>query len=181
MKERLKISALTLEEAKKVFPQKNPSDIVVKLPIDSALKPVDEEYVCSLCNYIVFDSSCCGSCLQHNCSLCIKNHLLRSELCPNMQCNQVYKSTAKIHPKDQTELAKIQIKCPSCKKIYGYSDALAHAVDCQRPKVPCIFKCGYEKKFRTADSLLLHITTECLLAPLQCEICDAVENRQTKD
>jgi hypothetical protein len=57
----------TLYELLAQFPAQNTQSDNYKLPFDSALSPVDEEYRCKLCDHIVFPVSCCSGCVQFFC------------------------------------------------------------------------------------------------------------------
>ena len=71
----LKITSKTYEMVRSMFPKMNPDDLNVKLKVKNALAPVDFEYVCGLCDHIVFDTRCCSQCLQHTCKRCISDWL----------------------------------------------------------------------------------------------------------
>ena len=119
-------------------------DTTQKFDIDTdrcANQPVDDYFVCGICQCIVQDPQQCGACDKLLCKDCIETWLSRKQTNSCVMCRQEFKAV-RLNRFVLESLGKIKIACQKCNDDVAYTGWAQHMKAHSVIQTRCILKCG---------------------------------------
>jgi hypothetical protein len=107
----------------------------LKLNEDQAIvQPLDQDFLCGLCSFVVCNPSECDKCDKLSCKNCLKKWKEKKSECA--YCRQKY-TISRPNRKVMEQLNQLMFSCEKCKEQVKYGEYEAHVNKCSRRSVKC--------------------------------------------
>jgi hypothetical protein len=98
------------------------------------VQPLDQDFMCGLCSFVVCNPSECDKCDKLSCTNCLKKWKEKKGECA--YCRQKY-TISRPNRKVMEQLNQLMFSCEKCKEQVKYGEYEAHVSKCSRRSVKC--------------------------------------------